>query len=192
MWQLGCYFNRQYANHKSACVPHQLAQEDCMISHAERADLCTSVTHSWMTCYRWPSRKHKYRQPRNRSVYLELMGRGEMKRRSSLRYAASHLHGTSHTYAQSHIRETVENMGAAAMNAAINKTTKYACLTAMHYFMPIAIKTREPWNTGAAVFVADLGRRITPIILKPLETQYLFQRISITLQRGNEIVSKHF
>ena len=90
-------------------------------------------------------------------------------------------------YAQFRIRETVENAEAAAMKAAIIKTTKCACLTTTHHFVPIAIKTGESWNTEAAEFFADLGRRITQVTLKPLETQYLFQRISITLQRGNEI-----
>ena len=89
----------------------------------------------------------------------------------------------SDTYAQSHIAETAENASAAATKAAVNKSTKYACLTAMHHFVPIAIETGG--------LVADLGRRITQVTLEPLETQYLFQRISITLHRGNEIAFRN-
>ena len=113
------------------------------------------------------------------------------------------------TYAQSHIAETADNAGAAAAESAVNKSTKYACLTATHHFVPIAIETGGPWNSAcltathhfvpiviemggprnseAAALVTDLGRRITQVTLEPLEAQYLFQRISITLQRGDEI-----
>ena len=91
------------------------------------------------------------------------------------------------TYAQSHIAETAENAGTAATKAAVQKSTNYACLTATHHFVPIAIETGGPWNSEAAELVTDLGRRITQVTLEPLEAQYLFQRISITLQRGDEI-----
>ena len=62
----------------------------------------------------------------------------------------------------------------------------------MHYFVhQIVIKMGGQWNTKAADLVADLGRRITQVTLEPLETQYVFQRISITLQRGNEIAFRN-
>ena len=73
------------------------------------------------------------------------------------------------TYAQSHIAETADNAGAAATKAAVNKSVNYACLTATHQFVPIAIETGGPWNSEAA----ELGRRITQVTLEPLETQYL-------------------
>ena len=53
------------------------------------------------------------------------------------------------TYAKSHIEETAENAGAAATKAAVNKSTKYACLTSTHHFVQIAIETRGPWNSEA-------------------------------------------
>ena len=64
-------------------------------------------------------------------------------------------------------------------------------MPATHHFVPIAIETGGPWNSEAAELVADLGRRITQVTLEPLETQYLFQRIPITLQRGNEIAFRN-
>ena len=122
------------------------------------------------------------------------MGRGRTARRTSLGHATNTLAWdvtVPDTYAQSHIAETAENAGAAATMAAVNKSTKYACLTATHHFMPIAIETGGPWNSEAAELAADLGRRITQVTLEPLGTQYLFQRISITLQRGNEIAFRN-
>ena len=91
----------------------------------------------------------------------------------------------------SYRRNSREQTGAAATNAAIKKTTKYACLTTMHHFVPIAIETGGPWNIEAIEFVIDLGKMITQVTLEPLETQYLFQRFSITLQRGNEIAFRN-
>jgi hypothetical protein len=91
------------------------------------------------------------------------------------------------TYAQSHINETARSSGAAANRAAVLKTTKYANLSPTHIFVPVAIETGGSWNQQAVEFVQDLGKRISAVTKEPLETQYLFQRLSIAIQRGNAI-----
>ena len=95
------------------------------------------------------------------------------------------------TYAASHIGETAESAGDAANKAATNKTAKYNTLATTHHFIPIAIETGGPWNCVALEFISELGKRITQITLEPLETQYMFQRLSISLQRGNEIAFRN-
>ena len=68
------------------------------------------------------------------------------------------------TFAPSHLPNTSLTAGAAADKAVISKTAKYNKLRGTHLFFPVTIVTSDP-----------------------LETQYLFQRIFITIQRGNAV-----
>ena len=97
----------------------------------------------------------------------------------------------SDRYVASHIGETAENAGAAANKAATYKIAKYNSLATTHHFIPIAIETAGPWNSEASEFIAELDKKITEVTLEPLEMQYLFQWLSIALQRGNEIVLRN-
>ena len=76
-------------------------------------------------------------------------------------------------------------VGAAAKQAASLKNTKYSDITSTHVFYPIAIETAGSWDTHATELIEEIGRRITKAMEDPKETTYLFQRISITIQRGN-------
>ena len=58
---------------------------------------------------------------------------------------------------------------------------------ATHIFVPIAVEISGAWCNQSAQFIEDLGRRINVIINDPLETTYLFQRLSVALQRGNAV-----
>ena len=93
------------------------------------------------------------------------------------------------TFANSYIGETRET--AAADRAAKNKTTKYTDLAKAHHFVPIANETGGAWNELALEFITELGRRISAITQEPRETKFLFQRLSISLQRGNAIAFKN-
>ena len=85
-----------------------------------------------------------------------------------------------YTYATSHISSTSVSACAAAEKSAANKTRMYATITSTHLFVPIAVETSGAWCSESAEFIEDLGRRITVITGEPLETTYLFQRISVT------------
>ena len=91
------------------------------------------------------------------------------------------------TYADSHINRTSLEAEAAAKQAASLKNTKYSDITSTHVFYPIAIETAGSWDTQATELIEELGRRITEATEDPKETTYLFQRISITIQRGNAL-----
>ena len=82
---------------------------------------------------------------------------------------------------------------AAAEKAAIYKTTKNVALAATDFFVPVAIETSCAWCPQSAEFIEDLERRITTITNESLETTYLYQRMSVTIQRGNAVAfRKHF
>ena len=76
---------------------------------------------------------------------------------------------------------------AAAKQSASLKNTTYSDITSTHVFYPIAIETAGSWDTQATELIEELGRRITEATEDPKETTYLFQRISITIQRGNAL-----
>ena len=78
-------------------------------------------------------------------------------------------------------------MGGAAESAGEKKDAKYHELAKTYTFIPIACETLGPINTKALSFLADLGRRITD---DPREGSFLFQRLSITVQRFNSVCFK--
>jgi hypothetical protein len=91
------------------------------------------------------------------------------------------------TLAASHIDRTSILSGAAAEQAAIKKTTKYADIVHNYQFVPVAVETMGVWSDNALNFIYQLGRRLTNTTGEQLETAYLLQRLSVAIQRGNTI-----
>ena len=56
-------------------------------------------------------------------------------------------------------------------------------------FQPIALKTLGLINESAVQFLNDFDHKITSVSANDKEGQFLFQRLSITLQRFNAILS---
>ena len=65
------------------------------------------------------------------------------------------------------------------------KITKYAHLESSHLFVPFAVETSGVLGQAALDFVCDLGQRLHQITGEPRSKQYLLQRLSIAIQRGN-------
>ena len=95
------------------------------------------------------------------------------------------------TYAASHLGETAESAGAAANKAGANKISKYSTLAMTHHYVPISVETGGPWNPDSSEFIFELGNRISQITLEPLETQFLFQRLSISRREERTSIQKH-
>ena len=94
------------------------------------------------------------------------------------------------TLANSYIVDTSTRATAAADRAVANKTAKYTDLAKTHHFVPIAV-TGGAWDELALEFITELGRRIARITQEPRETRFLFQRLSISLQRGNAVAFRN-
>ena len=77
--------------------------------------------------------------------------------------------------------------GGAAENAATRKEDKYVDLQQTYTFVPLAFETLGPVNVKGVEFLQELGRRLATISDDNRQTSFLFQRISITLQRFNAI-----
>ena len=64
---------------------------------------------------------------------------------------------------------------------------KYQTLARTHTFIPLALETLGPMNSKAITFFNELGRRLSAISGDARETSYLYQRLSIAIQRYNGI-----
>jgi len=91
------------------------------------------------------------------------------------------------TYAESHIGSTATKLGAVAYKTAQNKIDKYSKLASTHIFYPFAIETAGAWHEMAIELTQEIGGRVTTITEHTRETTFLFQRLSMALQRGNAV-----
>ena len=71
---------------------------------------------------------------------------------------------------------------------ATRKTAKYSNLSSQHTFYPIAVETPGPLNEDARLLLSDLGRRISAASGDLHEVSFLFQRISVVVQRFNAVL----
>ena len=93
--------------------------------------------------------------------------------------------------AESYIDRAALEAGAAAEMAATHKEEKYVNLGARYIFEPIAVETLGVFNTSARHgrhLLDDLGRRISENSGEARETSFLYQRISILVQRFNAVL----
>jgi len=72
--------------------------------------------------------------------------------------------------------------------AASCKVEKYVDLGARYIFEPVAIETSGVFNASARHLLNDLGRRISLNSGEARETSFLYQRISILVQRFNAVL----
>ena len=89
------------------------------------------------------------------------------------------------TYAPSHISDATREAGAVAAQAERLKNAKYTHLVLSHHFVPFAIETSGVLDQAALGLLSDLGRRLHRATGEPRSREYLVQRLSIAIQRGN-------
>jgi hypothetical protein len=92
------------------------------------------------------------------------------------------------TLADSYLPTSSQQAGGAAEFAATKKETKYADLAQRYTFVPIAVETLGAINSSGMHFLSDLGHRITAITGETRESYYLFQRVSVLIQRFNAVL----
>jgi hypothetical protein len=89
------------------------------------------------------------------------------------------------TFAASYIALTKVEAGSAAARAASLKVAKYEEIARNHFFVPLACEVTGVWCEEAVDFLSDLGGRISLVTGDRRETLFMFQRLSIMLQKGN-------
>ena len=74
-----------------------------------------------------------------------------------------------------------------ATHAAASNNTKYNQLFNTHVFFPVAIETGDTWHHQAVELVQEIGRRTTIITGDVRESTFLFQQLSVAVQKGNAV-----
>ena len=89
------------------------------------------------------------------------------------------------TLAESYLQVTSTVQGGAAEGAAERKELKYQQLANSYKFVPLAFETFGPINSKGLSFISELGRRLTNITGESREAAFLYQRLSVAIQRFN-------
>ena len=71
----------------------------------------------------------------------------------------------------------------AAETAAVRKSVKYRSLKQSYHFVPVGMETLGRICEGAHEFIEEIGHKTTDITSDPRETQFMFQRLSVAVQR---------
>ena len=89
------------------------------------------------------------------------------------------------TVCQSYINQSSKIAGAAADYREDLKTQKYSELAEKYWFVPVAIESMGSWGTTGHKLVKEIGKKVMQATGETRSTEFLFQAISIALQRGN-------
>jgi hypothetical protein len=93
----------------------------------------------------------------------------------------------SDTLASSYLSATSVTAGSAAELACTRKEHKYSELSNNYLFIPLAFESLGSVASKTLIFLRDLGRRLTGASEDSRETAFLFQRLSIAIQRFNAV-----
>ena len=74
-----------------------------------------------------------------------------------------------------------------AANAKQRKHSKYSHLDATNHLVPIATETLGAIGDEGRSFFKELGRRIKATTQEQQSHQYVLQRVSVAIQRGNAV-----
>ena len=85
----------------------------------------------------------------------------------------------------SYVAHTTKTAGWAANDAERRKVQKYAELQGRFFFNPVGFETFGSWGNGAKDLVKEIASRIVEQTGESRAKQFLRQRISIEIQRGN-------
>ena len=89
--------------------------------------------------------------------------------------------------ALSYIAATSTRAGDAANQAEAAETLKYAELEDRFCFVPIGFETFGAWGKSATTLIADITRRVVERTGEPGSGEFLRQRLSLEIQRGNAV-----
>ena len=78
--------------------------------------------------------------------------------------------------------------GSIAEMAAEKKEAEYADLTQTYLFQSLAFEALGAINASAITFFHDLGKRLSKVLCDTRESELLFRRLSVALQRFNSII----
>ena len=92
------------------------------------------------------------------------------------------------TTADSYLEASSREAGVAAELAASKKVVIYAGLSSQGEFVPITVESHGPVYRDALQFLNELGQRLVETTRDVRASSFLFQRISVVVQRFNSVL----
>ena len=89
------------------------------------------------------------------------------------------------TLCESYVNSCAKNPGAAAETREKVKNSHYKELANDYCFIPVAVETFGSWGQEGYKLVKEIGKKVMEETGERRSTFYLFQNISISIQRGN-------
>ena len=89
------------------------------------------------------------------------------------------------TLGSAYLQQSSITGASAAETAAVRKSNKYSSLCRTYDFFLVALETLGPISARAQEFLTQIGRCLTEATTDPRETAFLFQRLSVAVQRFN-------
>ena len=88
------------------------------------------------------------------------------------------------TFAQGHYKDSARQASFAATKAEVAKCQKYQDLQSNYHLQPVAIETTGVYGKSTAPFLSGLAKKLD-VSGDPRECQWLHQRLSLAVVRGN-------
>ena len=86
------------------------------------------------------------------------------------------------------MNSAAQGAGVVAEQAATKKAFKYSGLPDLYTFLPLAFENLGPMNEEAVYFLKEVGRRLADLSGDKRETSFIFQKISVLLNRFNSVL----
>jgi hypothetical protein len=86
-----------------------------------------------------------------------------------------------------YLNQAVIGPGVVATAAEARKRLKYEVISRTYEFSPIAIETFGALSEEATEFFKDLAVRIQNVTMENCTFEFLMQRLSVSMQRGNAV-----
>ena len=90
--------------------------------------------------------------------------------------------------ADSYVVAAAHEAGSAAEEEAARKTAKYSNIHANHISQPVSVESLGPINVSGRVFLSKLARKLADQSGDDTEISFLFQWLSVLIQRYNAIL----
>jgi len=90
--------------------------------------------------------------------------------------------------AQSYVDRAATGVGMVTELVAERKSMKYSNLPTNLIFQPTAVKNLGSFSSSSSDFITALGHKISSVSCEERETSFLFQRLSVALQRFNAVL----
>jgi hypothetical protein len=84
-----------------------------------------------------------------------------------------------------YVKIASKEVGSAAAGREDKKVDKYSNLSDYYHFVPVGIETYGAYGPQGIKLVKQIGIKIQEATGEKLSTFYLFQSISMTIQKGN-------